>query len=351
MSHSSIIISINSNESDINLKIKSPKINRKIIPITQINNPDSSQNDLTFSKSDSSQNDLTLLTLNNTNNSQNLKPDLSEDSEYNDEDKQTKGLPDSERVRSMVLKPITNNSNFTKVIQGRVPKENYKSDNTIYNLVVAGRSIGRHAFDGCNNLERVKLNNVKRIHRYAFNNCPKLRDLDLGTSLKSISEGVFNGCANLASITIPSTITYMSSSIFKNCWALSNITFDCPEIPNDILKNRLTLKFVNIGQHVRVINQSAFENCENLITVNINDNAIITINDNAFKKSGIQFLVLPSKSILNGSNIFKDCISLKTFIAFDSIIDRLNINIFNGCESLNNIKIIENNKLVIYDMK
>ncbi len=171
---------------------------------------------------------------------------------------------------SKELDPLPWNLSYHDLdIIGNVVSNQYKDDRSLYNVSIRGDRIDDHAFANCNSLKSVTCIDVKRINAFAFFNCPRLQTIDLGSSIKYLSNNIFNSCANLSAITLPSTITHLSSQLFNQCWQLLSINIDCKTIPKDFLKNRITLRELVIGTNVCEIGASAFEGCTRLKVIKI----------------------------------------------------------------------------------
>ena len=114
---------------------------------------------------------------------------------------------------------------------------------------------------------------VKKIEEYAFANCTKLTNVDLG-SVEGLSYHIFNGCTSLTSITIPKTL--------KEVYGL-NPCLDNPNITNIIFEEGLTvipenlcantgITNITIPSSVKKIELWAFRNCTKLDKITILDN-------------------------------------------------------------------------------
>lgn len=64
-------------------------------------------------------------------------------------------------------------------------------------------------------------NNVTSIHRWAFENCKKIKVLNI-SNVKHIGFQAFCNCSNLIEVNIPNVMN-ISYQIFVNCYNLSNI--------------------------------------------------------------------------------------------------------------------------------
>ena len=111
------------------------------------------------------------------------------------------------------------------------------------------KTIGKTAFNNCQNMEKVKLSeNLKTIPEYAFQGCTKLQEIELPKDLKTIESfafidchslenvllpsrlerldlGAFEFCSKLNSIALPSSLKEIGSNIFFGCNRLSTVTF------------------------------------------------------------------------------------------------------------------------------
>jgi len=104
-------------------------------------------------------------------------------------------------------------------------------------------------FDNCSKLKQVEIpSTVKYIGGRAFMGCSKLSNISLSTGLVSIEEYAFYGCSSLVEITIPSTVNSIGSNAFDNtgiksfiCYAVIPPTAENSFIGNDMDMNRTFL--------------------------------------------------------------------------------------------------------------
>ena len=150
-------------------------------------------------------------------------------------------------------------------------------------------SIGYGVFQGCTSLTSVTIpNSVTSIDSSAFSSCTSLIGIPIPNSVTSIGYGVFQDCTSLSSVTIPNSVTSIGDSAFYNtayyndesnwdngvlyisdCLIDTNYNFDS------------TTDYV-IKDGTRIIADSAFSNCDNLISVTIPD-SVTSIGDSAFE--------------------------------------------------------------------
>lgn len=129
------------------------------------------------------------------------------------------------------------------------------------NIPASLRSIGRDAFDGCDNINKVDVKSVKlwcsiefeselsnplsiadklyhngvevstleltsvnEVHNYAFINCKSLISLVTDDTLTSIGTDSFRNCTSLAKVELGSAIGSIGKQAFMNCQALKSVT-------------------------------------------------------------------------------------------------------------------------------
>ena len=77
--------------------------------------------------------------------------------------------------------------------------------------------IPKRMFDGAE-IESFQVpDNIEKIGRAAFQNCEKLKAIDLGNSVKTIEQGAFRGCNNLKRVFLPDSLTILGPNIFEDC--------------------------------------------------------------------------------------------------------------------------------------
>ena len=100
--------------------------------------------------------------------------------------------------------------------------------------------IGNKTFSGCTNLTSVS-SNVTEIGDYAFENCEKLKDIELPKTLSYLGTGAFAGCAQLRKILLADRITEIKNDTFSGCSSLTEL---------------------NISDSVTSIGRNAFSGCK-----------------------------------------------------------------------------------------
>lgn len=85
------------------------------------------------------------------------------------------------------------------------------------------KSIGRHAFEDCDKLKTVKLGDIPIvINNGAFDGCDKLTQINLDNAV-AIGAHAFDGCANLQCVKLPN-VEIIGPKAFRGCKKIKEIT-------------------------------------------------------------------------------------------------------------------------------
>ena len=127
------------------------------------------------------------------------------------------------------------------------------------------KSIGAHAFDGCENLTAFEVGSgVENIGTYAFNNCKGLAFIEISESVTNIGEHAFFSCNALNDMNYLGSIDNWVQIDFAN--SESTPTYHTKKLKingNEVTEAEITT--------ATVINSYAFWNCENLTAVTIGE--------------------------------------------------------------------------------
>lgn len=153
------------------------------------------------------------------------------------------------------------------------------------------------AFDRCETLRKVNLENVKYIGNSAFYGCENLEMVDL-TSALAIDQGAFEGCQSMeGELKYGDGLEYIDTYAFKDCTKLTKVYFPAS------LKTIGTQAFSNSGlvevlipDNIENVYGGAFNNCASLKYV--------------YLGKGITW-----QSVNGGSGVFKGCTTLETVVA------------------------------------
>lgn len=133
-------------------------------------------------------------------------------------------------------------------------------------------SIGTGVFEGCKELESVKLNgNIRDIPPYTFADCLNLKEVEMSENIYVIGCEAFFNNTSLEHIKLPKLLYTLGDSAFSYCTSLNSI-----DLPHDLN---------NIGDN-------AFVNCTKLKSLVIPNNTKI-IGKNIVMDSGVKNITLP----------------------------------------------------------
>lgn len=176
-------------------------------------------------------------------------------------------------------------------------------------------SIAQNAFNGCAALKNVTLpSGIKAIPYGAFSGCKALTSVNIPSGVTSIGGSAFKGCESLTTISIPSGVTSIGSSAFESCKKLKTVTLPSigHTLPSSLFAYCEALTSVNIPAGVQYIESSAFSNCKSLTAITLSEE-ILSIETNAFYKSGLKTVNLSANVNYIGSYAFSECGSLTAF--------------------------------------
>ncbi len=261
-----------------------------------------------------------------------------------------------------------NNPNYT-VIDGELRSKDgtvliaYPAGKTdeIYTTTEEIKEIKSLAFGGNKYLKSVTINDYVEIddNSRLFMGCSALESVKLGLGVEEI-DNMFAGCTSLKYLYIPQSVKYIDAMDMKDCTSLENIEvnknnksfcsvdgvlydstkkhlikypagkpYESFVIPNGVIYidsysfvNSKNLKSVVIATSVTEICQSAFENCESLIS-----------------------LTIPNSVQILKSNAFSNCTSLES-VKIGSGVKEICDFAFYGCEKLSQVTLGDNLKIL-----
>lgn len=151
--------------------------------------------------------------------------------------------------------------------------------------------IGENAFSGFSKLVSINIPlTVNKISKNAFENCTALESLVLPGSIRIIERNAFIGCTELSSITIPRNVISIEPQAFNGCSALTTVTFES-------------------GSRLESVGSYAFRGCTSLENIVLPE-GLKTIGDEAFRRTNIASITIPSSVESVGIGIFSGCNSL-----------------------------------------
>lgn len=145
-------------------------------------------------------------------------------------------------------------------------------------------TIGDNAFEGCSVLEFFCSDDeynlpasLKTIGAYAFKNCVKIDEVDMGDGVTSLGEGAYYGCIGIKEVEISACVGTVPASAFGLCGGLTEVEFSTKvlariEIAGSAFIGCSKLGSVELPQNVGTVRTDAFKDCTALRRVQIDDN-------------------------------------------------------------------------------
>ena len=97
-------------------------------------------------------------------------------------------------------------------------------------------------FNGCISLRYIAIpDGITRIEDYAFAGCKTLANIEFSDNVTMIGSGTFEGCQGLTNITLPANLTWIGSGAFTGCTNLAEVTskaFIAPEATDAFDRDR-----------------------------------------------------------------------------------------------------------------
>ena len=177
----------------------------------------------------------------------------------------------------------------------------------INNFVIPDDKMPEHPFDDNSRINIIRLtipNTVKSIKPYSFDDYVNLTSLNYFAST-DIPDFCFNNCGKLSSVHINNE--------------------KCKEIGMGAFRKCTNLKDVIISNDVKYIKKGAFEFTDNLKYVMILSK-LISIEDEAFKNSGIEKIIIPDSVEWLGKNIFIYCHKLNKITISNYLYGKYQVN-------------------------
>ena len=221
----------------------------------------------------------------------------------------------------------------TKTIDS-LPYEKFTdAEMSLQNVIITSSSklstIGDDAFYNCYDLKTIKLSaSMSSLNAKAFSNSGIEAVNFYEDGRLTSKDGVVYSASQAilyyyplngnASFVIPDSVTRIATGAFYDNKKIENIVFDA---------------------NLATIGESAFENCENLTSIDLSNTSIATIGNNAFKNCGNVISISTSETLSSlGESVFKDCSSATT-IDLNGTMTEIPSNAFSGCTSLTRMEI------------
>jgi hypothetical protein len=179
--------------------------------------------------------------------------------------------------------------------------------------------IGDYAFYVCSGLISVVMPLAEEIGEYAFFECTSLTVVDM-PSVTVIGDSAFSGCIELTEIIMPS-VTTIGNNVFADCLKINSITISPDNeiffVEDNAFASKADKRLImflgrdlttyTVPDSIEIIGGYAFQNCTNLVSVNMT--SVLTIEGYAFAGcTGLTTIETSAETI--GNNAFYDCTGL-----------------------------------------
>lgn len=208
----------------------------------------------------------------------------------------------------------------------------FTGNNNIKRVKIIGHDesskIPEYFFMNCENLEVINIHGTGYIRDFAFANCTKLKKVEV-EDIRSIGHFAFANCTSLEKINLDNAVIF--SNAFKGCTNIKEVEFWGYSLPDEIKKSiekvalagwyvpkseyfqSSNLVEVEILKSVDLIEKSAFENCENLVSVKFPKNKKVKVQAAAFLDcKNLEFVENIGSVEGNLKRIFAGCPKLKS---------------------------------------
>ncbi len=236
--------------------------------------------------------------------------------------------------------------------------------NTSYTVHSDTHIIYNYAFEYSDLTSLTLHDKVTQIGAYALRSCKSLTSIHIPDSVVAVSEGAFYYCTALESITGMNGILSIGSDAFYNCRKLATLhlgttlqeigsyaLYNTPRLqltvrddlcyignaenPYLVLvrPNVKTLDTYQISENTKIIYQSAFSGCTNLLTLTV-PNGVHTIGAYAFRNcTKLKDLSLPTSLTTLDEYVFYGCKAF-TELTIPKSVTKIGDAILSGCTSL-----------------
>ena len=184
----------------------------------------------------------------------------------------------------------------------------------------------------------------KMIYQKVFSSYSSLTSIVIPDSVISIGYGAFKDCENLETVTLSKNLLFLDADVFEACNSLNLNEYENGYyLGNNENQYQVLVKTKSndmttftINENCRFIYSGAFEDCSNIVSINI-PNSVVCIGDYAFSWcSALTSIVLSSNVTSIGNYAFNECQSL-TNIVIPSTVTFIGEGIIYGCSQLTNV--------------
>lgn len=180
------------------------------------------------------------------------------------------------------------------------------------------QKVGIQSFAGCTSLHTIHFGNLRQIHRGAFEQCVKLRQAVLPSTVEYVGSEAFRDCKRLeqAVFVPPSRVTVIQKQTFEGCAQMRSV-----QLPQDLVS----------------IEAKAFYRCQSLEEIWFPD-SLVSIGREAFYFNGLKSLVFPRHLHTLGDSAFFKSKQLE-YVFIPKSVTHIGKWIFHGSDRLKVLEI------------
>jgi len=161
-------------------------------------------------------------------------------------------------------------------------------------------------FDGQGDFEGLVLpNTLEKVGKYAFVGCPAIKEFNMTENLKSVDDHAFDGCQNLNKVTFaPTAKTKFGDAVFFGCTSLTEIKLPSwlEVVPVQMFSGCKKLSGVIFPEGIETLSSGAFGDTA-LNSVELPESCLY-IDDSVFQNAPVTSVKFGSKTISIGNNVF-----------------------------------------------
>ncbi len=180
--------------------------------------------------------------------------------------------------------------------------------------------IGNYAFDGCNGLQCVNVNDgCTDLGERSFTKCLELKKIKLPSSFNHLSYNAFDGCEAFETIEV--------SEDNKTYTSMDGVLYSKDHLNLELCPKAKKSPFF-FDERTTRINEGAFAGCQNIHSIFLPQH-LASIQSKAFDGcSSLTFVSIPSETKEIGSFAFANCSSLKNIWIYSSVPPKCGVSPF-----------------------